>query len=274
MQTSNSTILDKKYSKLVLQISLSEVSFCIVDTLNNHIEIFSKHPIDKSLQLNEIEKSIVSFIKNTTVLQNNFDDIIVLYNNNLNTFVPQVLFDENYLSSYLQYTIKVFENDFITYDEIPNYEMNNVYIPYANINNTLIDIFGNFTYRHAASILVKKILDVSKNIEEPQVFVHCQKNTFQIIAVKNQQLLLYNSFEYKTKEDFIYYLLFCTEQLQLNPETFSLKFLGNISKEDDIYQITYKYIRNVSLYADYNEIERKFSPNDYLQNFILIHGCE
>ena len=71
-------------------------------------------------------------------------------------------------------------------------------------------------------------------------------NNFEIIAIKQGALLLYNTFEYHTKEDYIYYLLFTLEQLQLNPETIQLVLLGLINKEDDIYSITYKYIRNVS----------------------------
>lgn len=274
MHTSSTNILDKKYTKLVLQISLSEISFCIVDTLTDKIETFGDFPLDKSANFIEIENTILDFIKNTPLLQSGFDNVVVLYNNSLNTFVPQVLFDENYLGSYLQYNVKVFDNDFITYDEIANYEMNNVYIPYANINNALIDLYGNFNYKHSHSVLVKKLLDLSKNIDETQVFVHCQKDNFQLIAIKNQKLLLFNSFEYKTKEDFIYYLLFTIEQLQLNPETLQLKVFGNITKESAIYQIAYKYIRNISLFFEHNDLDRKISQQNYLQHFILIHGCE
>ena len=59
--------------------------------------------------------------------------------------------------------------------------------------------------------------------------------------------LLYNSFEYSSKEDFIYYILFAAEQLELNPEKFELQLLGHISKDDPLFKIAYKYIRNVSL---------------------------
>jgi hypothetical protein len=115
---------------------------------------------------------------------------------------------------------------------------------------------------------------LSKNNDGPQMFVHCQQDNFQLIAVKNQKLLLFNSFEFKTKEDFIYYLLFTAEQLQLNPESFQLKLFGNITKESEIYQIAYKYVRNVSLFIENINLEAAISQEDYLKNFILIHACE
>lgn len=274
MQTSTSNILDKKYSKLILQISPQEVSFCIVNTLNNNIETFGNYELKNAHSFAEAENKAINFIKKTQILQNGFDDVFVLHNNHLNTFVPRVLFDENSLGSYLQYNVKVFENDFITYDEISNYEMNNVYIPDVTINNALIDLYGNFNYKHSSTILVKKILDLCKNIDEPQVYVHFQDHNFQLIAIKNQKLLLYNTFEYVTKEDFIYYLLFTAEQLQLNPETFQLKLFGKISKENDLYQIAYKYVRNVHLFFEHNDLDKNISQENYLQHFILIHACE
>ncbi|MDI9309508.1 MAG: DUF3822 family protein [Limnohabitans sp.] len=274
MHTATTNILEKKYAKLVLQISLTEVSFCIINTLSNKIDSKGNFELKKNATFKEIEEEIISLIKNTPILQSKFDDVLVFHNNNLNTFIPQVLFDENNLSNYLQYNVKVFDNDFITYDEISNYEMNNVYIPYVNLNNSLIDIYGDFNYKHIASVLVKKILDLNKNNDEPMVYAHIQKENFQLIVVKNQKLLLYNSFDYKTKEDFIYHLLFIAEQLQLNPETFQLKLFGSITRENEIFQVTYKYVRNVALFFDHNDLENKFTQEEYLKNFILIHGCE
>ena len=106
------------------------------------------------------------------------------------------------------------------------------------------------------------------------MYVHIQTDNFQIIAAKNQKLLLFNTFDYKTEEDFIYYLLFVAEQLNLNPETLQVKLFGTISKESNLYQVAYKYIRNVSLFFDHNTIENKISEQEYLQNFIPIHTCE
>ena len=64
--------------------------------------------------------------------------------------------------------------------------MNNVYVPFVNINNFLLDQYETFEYQNTNSILVKQLLDLSKNKEEKQVFVHLQKEHFEIVVVKNQ----------------------------------------------------------------------------------------
>lgn len=274
MQTENTTILNKTYQKLILQVSQTEVSFCIFDSLRNRIENFKSLDFVKTLNPAEIESKLKEIFDLLPTFSAKYDDILVLHNNNLLTFVPHVLFDEAYMSSYLQYNTKVFESDFFTNDDVSNYELNTVYIPYVNINNFLIDRFGSFNYKHSFTYLVNKVLDFSKNIDETEIYIHIQKTNFQIIIAKNQQLILFNTFDYKTEEDFIYYLLFTAEQLNLNPETIKLKLFGNVSKESNLYQIAYKYIRNVSLFLDHNNLENGISQQDYLKHFILIHACE
>mgnify|MGYP000967435394 CR=1 FL=1 len=104
-------------------------------------------------------------------------------------------------------------------------------------------------------------------------FPFFSKNKFEIIVVQNQKLLLFNSFDFVTKEDFIYYLLFTTEQLNLNPENFKVQLLGVISEDSELFEIAYKYVRNVSI-LDVSNIENNndLSKADNLKHFILLQS--
>ena len=114
---------------------------------------------------------------------------------------------------------------------------------------------------------------MSKNKEEKQVFVHLQKEHFEIVVVKNQQLILFNSFQYNTPEDFIYFILFTCEQLQLNPETISVQLLGNCTEEDAFFKIAYQYIRNCTLLDVSNKASILDVSSAELRNhFILYHS--
>ena len=265
------SITDKTYKKLAIQVSLNGLSFCIFDTLSNNPLIVKQIHFDNFQRSAKIEDLFVSVFKENPELRHNFDEIVIIHSNNLCAFVPTALFDEEFLGSYLQYNTKVFETDFFTFDTLDKYEMNNVYIPYVNMNNFFIDQYGSFEYKHANSILVSKLLDISKNNEEPKMFVHISESHFEIIVVQNQRLQLYNSFEYKTPEDFIYYILFIAEQLQLNPEYFKLEFLGAIVETDSLFHIAYKYIRNISLF-DVSSFKNTFTEKENREHFILLHS--
>ena len=269
----SANITDKKYKRLLLQVGLNGFSYCIVDTLQKVILAIKEIDFTTFSNTLKVEENYFKAFIDNSELRDSYDEIVVLHDNNLDTFVPKALFDDQFLGTYLQYNTKVFETDFFASDEIANYEMNHVYIPYVNVNNFLLDQFTTFNYKHVSSILVSKVLDISKNIDEKQVFVHFSSNRFEIIVVQNQKLLLFNSFDFTTKEDFIYYLLFTTEQLNLNPEHFKLYLLGTISEESELFSIAYKYVRNISL-LDVSELQKhnEFSTAQNLKHFILFQS--
>lgn len=266
----NNSITSKNYKKLVLQAGNGSISYCVLNVLNNSVSDIHTKPYSKTQPL---EDALKDFFSKHEALQFQYDDVIVLHDNSFATFVPHALFDENYLGSYLQYNTKVFESDFYAHDAVGNYEMHNVYVPLVSINNYLIDKFGEFEYKNSNSILVSKLLDASKNIDEKLVFVHVQDTHFEIVAVRNQKLLLYNSFEYTTYEDFLYHLLFTMEQLFLNPETVKVKLLGKVDENHLGYTLAYQYIRNIALYEPV-VLQDKYSINTQtaLQHFTLLNA--
>ena len=268
---SNSNITNKKYKRLSIQVRLDGLSYCCIDTLNNKILSFDDIQFDNDKS--KIEDLYALAFRKHPQLNSGYDEVTVLHDSNLSTFVPTALFDEQFLGSYLQYNTRVFETDFFAFDAIETYQINNVYIPYVNINNLFVDVFGTFQYKHCNTFLVSKLLDLSKNVDEKKMFVHMHKGQFEIIVVQNQKLLLFNSFEYKTPEDLTYFLLFTAEQLNLNPEHIKLEFLGAISEEDAFYKMAYHYIRNVSLF-DTTDLQSRnsFSASENLKHFILFQS--
>jgi hypothetical protein len=59
----------------------------------------------------------------------------------------------------------------------------------------------------------------------------------------------------------------------LNPEHFKLQLLGDILEESELFQIAFKYIRNVSL-LDVSELQKHndFSKAQNLKHFILFQS--
>ncbi len=78
-------------------------------------------------------------------------------------------------------------------------------------------------------------MDATKNNDDKKMIVNFNPGHFEIIVVQNQKLLLFNSFDYQTPEDFLYYLLFTAEQLNMNPENFKLELLVTIAEENNSF---------------------------------------
>lgn len=266
MLVNAANITEKTYHQLTAQVSANAMVLSTVDTLNHQV-----------LNLEELElestESLENALNNNAVFQERYDQVVVLHQNNLSTFVPAPLFNEQYIGSYLQYNTKVFENDVFAYDALQTYSMNTVYVPQTMVNEVFEQHFKSVSFKHAHTVLVSRLLDLSKNVDDKRMFVHLAKTHFEIVIVQNQHLLLFNSFDYKTPEDLIYYILFTAEQLNMNPESFRLEFIGDIAENDAFYQMVYKYVRNVSLF-DLSDLtlNNELSTAENLKHFILLQS--
>ncbi len=258
--------------ELSIQISLSGLSFCILQRDTNTITALNHIGFEKKLNPFEVLDKLIHLFNTEAVLQTSFDKVNVIHANELSTLVPKPLFKEDCLADYLKFNSKILKSDFIAFDDVNSNDSVNVYVPYVNINNFIYEKFGSFTYKHFSTILIERILFVEKNADDVKLYANVNSNHFEIIVVEKGKLILYNTFEYSTKEDFIYYILFTAEQLQLNPEAFNLTLIGNVDKNDDLYEIAYKYIRHVDFGKDLDNYTYLESAETNYSNFTLIHS--
>jgi hypothetical protein len=68
-----------------------------------------------------------------------------------------------------------------------------------------------------------------------------------ITFFKENKLIFNNSFDYLTKEDLLYFVLFSFEQLKLSTENIEVTLFGTIEKDDECFNLLYEYIRNLNL---------------------------
>ncbi|WP_136481011.1 DUF3822 family protein [Cognatitamlana onchidii] len=258
--------------ELSIQISLSGLSFCILERDSNTITSLYNKDFNKNLNPLEILDHLKHLFKTNKALDSDFKKVSIIHDNDLSVQVPKPLFNEDQVADYLKFNAKILKSDFITFDTIEENDCVCVYVPYININNFIYDKYGTFTFKHISTVLIETILKLEKDGLYQKVYVNVKKGSFEIIVLDSGKLKLYNAFKYTTKEDFIYYLLFTAEQLNLDTEVFKLVLLGNINKNDELYEITYQYIRHVSFGEHLNSFRYLKAPKLSHNHFSLINS--
>ena len=244
--------------KLSIHISLNGLSFCIIDLISKEIDFLRTYSLSKNSTPKKLLKTLKKGFKENGELRNSFSSVKIIHYNNLSTVVPEPLFDKKNALSYLKFNSKILKNDYVAYDRIFNNECVNVFIPYVNINNYIFKMFDSFVYNHYSSIILEKVKLNEKNTTTPSLYLNININHMEITYFVKNKLVFYNRFDFNTKEDVMYYLLFTIDQLKLNPEEIPVVITGNISEDDDNYKIIYKYIRNVSIFSSEINQENKF----------------
>jgi len=267
-KTINKNIEVTSKRKLSIQFSLDGFSFCTTNTHNEVIE-FSSYSFSKTKNSPElILEKLQDIFKKEKSLQYDFETVTVIHQNNLNTLVPNEYFKKDALKSYLKYSIKTIATDLITFDELDFMNSRNVYVPYVNINNFLFQNFGEFEYKHYSSVLLEKLFSIATN--DICCYIHVSKSTFDIVIIKNSNLQFFNIFEYKTKEDFMYYVLFTLEQLDLSTEETLVSILGDMEEDSDLFRLMYTYIRNIDFLSSKNAVFNNQKEISKHSNFILL----
>ena len=267
-KTINKNIEVTSKRKLSIQFSLDGFSFCTTNTHNEVIE-FSSYTFSKTKNSPELVlEKLQDIFKKEKSLQYDFETVTVIHQNNLNTLVPNEYFKKDALKSYLKYSIKTIASDLITFDELDFMNSKNVYVPYVNINNFLFQNFGEFEYKHYSSVMLEKLFSIATN--DICCYIHVSKSTFDIVIIKNSNLQFFNIFEYKTKEDFMYYVLFTLEQLDLSTEETLVSILGDMEEDSDLFRLMYTYIRNIDFLSSKNAVFNNQKEISKHSNFILL----
>ena len=103
--------------------------------------------------------------------------------------------------------------------------------------------------------------------KEKSISVNITSQYFELVVIQDNALKLANRFTYSSKEDFIYYILFTYEQLNLDREEDILYVAGQIEEGDDNYEMAFKYIRHIVFleYSGYaSDTSLELQPHQHL----------
>lgn len=270
IQTKNSStdLTNLENSHLSIQMSLDGLEYCIFDKDLVDVVFLKEYQFKNRPQTPEqFLDNVKEIYKRDSLLSEQYESVNVNHKNNLATIVPKALYDKDYKSDYLKYSVKVLKNDSISVDQLNESDSKSIYIPFQNINNFLKKKYNSFTFTHASSILISSLLKYYRHTPYRQFFVNVSKNNLDIIYLDNNKLQLFNSFLYYSKEDFLYYILFAMEQLSLNPDKQTLTFLGAIDVNSFLYDITYTYVRNINFLniENINVSEEFYQKNPHIK---------
>ncbi|MEM6542275.1 MAG: DUF3822 family protein [Bacteroidota bacterium] len=238
------------YKKLSIQVGLNGLSFCILDTIGHKVLLSDKVDFKTASTPYLMLKALKSLVNTHKLTAHRFSEVNVVHKNHLYCLVPKTLFDKKELANYLKFNTKILACDHIVYDVLPHQELVCVYVPFTNINNYIFDCFGAFEFKHNSAVLLQSMLHQKNN--KLTCYVHVGKRTMELLVFEKKTLQLYNQFDYKTKEDFLYYILFTYEQLGLPAEEVKLKLFGSIEEDDRLFAICYQYIKKVVVFIPKN----------------------
>ncbi len=231
--------------QLLLQMGVNDIQVAIHDKQQNKYIALEKYVVSNTDNFEALTDLFDILSKESKLIDHVFQSVICLIVSNLSTLVPSVLFEEDKKEIYLNFNASLTEDEVIMTDEINSLDAKNIFALPASLKTKLNHKYSNVKYHHASSALIDTLTANNKNQTGKKIYIHIESTHFEILLIEGKNLIFYNSFNYHSTEDFIYYVLFVFEQLQLNPEKTETILLGEVEKSSALYTLTNKYIRNI-----------------------------
>jgi hypothetical protein len=228
-----------------------------------------QQPMMQSQEINKLEKSlslliIISSKELKVLLRNSIDSKIINQSNSVYSGKINIIkilselknkLNEFDLLNYLKFNSRLIKNDTASFDYIEELDAQNVFITYGNITNYLIEKFGSFEYYHYSTVLLKKLYSDNPKDKIARIYVNINKSYLNIIVFKGKELNYYNTFDYESKDDILYFILFVIEQNKLINNETKMKLIGEEKIIKNYYNYLSKFIKNLEMKNTEYDIE-------------------
>ena len=173
-----------------------------------------------------------------------FADGLTITGNGCYTLVPETLFEEKLKDTYLNFN-HMNKNDCpSSVNNILNCETRLIY-ENSREQSLPAGIPAGFRDLHPVTVFLTNIMSFSlQQHSGTSVFLYLHPGCFDMAVTDYRRLLFCNRFTFGTAEDFIYFVLFAMQQLNLDAEKVPVLIAGHILKNSQIWDILYKYVRN------------------------------
>jgi hypothetical protein len=264
--------------ELVSCLSSCELSLALLDKKQNKflaLEVFQQDfPLDTEKQIEWIS----SVARQSIILKNYpFRSARVAIVNELTTLIPSALYREEDQKKYVEFNFDI-PNAHIRSEQIHAFDAVNIYAFSEVLSQRVGQLFNTPVIYHHTTALLQGINPSFKKRDEKRMCIHVRTGFVDIVVTAGKKLIFINSFRFTDPDDLVYYVLFVSDRLQLNPEQVMTTLAGAVKKESSLFQLLYKYIRNL----DFNSRPEAFNysyvfneaPAHHYFNLFSLALCE
>jgi len=225
---------------LSIQLGISHFSYCLLNTTTFTYDYAKMHTL---LSVDDIASEITEIMNNDAIIKAEFSSQSVAFVNFPSTLVPSSLYKKEDRKTILAFNTEV--KGKVLADTILSQKAHLIYSIPESILTIVSNFFPTAKQKAQESILIQQYSQLNNNTEK--AYLYLIQNKVTITVFKENKLIFNNSFDYTTKEDFLYFVLFSFEQLKLSAENIEAILFGSIEKNDEYFNLLYDYIRNIKL---------------------------
>lgn len=223
--------------ELSILVGMGSFDYVVLDS-QQHLQALKSYTLNNFSDSSELEQ----LLNLDPIIKYRYGNTRIAWAGGKNTLIPDRLFKADEKKSYLQQTVEVAKAERVLSDDIPHAGIHNIYSVPSNVSLYLDQQFPSHQLSHLSTVLIEAQRKISIQYEGKRLYVHLVDSRAYISVFHHTNLLFFNSFEYKSAKDFIYYLLLIFDQLNLPQETTPVALSGQLVEDAEIYRLLKRYL--------------------------------
>ena len=230
--------------ELRMQLSSQELILTLYNPLTDQFELIERYAVANAYNKIKPHEAMARILQTHALTRLPFKQVEILLVTPVWSLIPTELYDESSLREILQLGHELNEDDPIRADKL---DVGGLIIGFSwpkEWQELIDNQFPDALVRHSTAVLAGQMMRSGN--KKTGLFAHVHGFQMDVLALEEGKPVLFNSFEFQSPEDFLYYLSFAYEELKFDRESTPLYLLGEIEEGSAIHQLCFKYIRNIS----------------------------
>lgn len=235
----------KENYHLSIQVSPDGFSFTILNDINNKYILLKHFPVDPNLPKVVAYEKIEEFLNKEELLnQAPYKSVRCIYQSKKSLNIPADYFTEQDIRTYYESVFELEQLEELHYNSLSEPDMIAVFSIPNQLSNLLVKKFNNIQFFHHTAPLMQRVHNEYTEGEEVMA-LFIAPWFFNMMVIKNNQLLVENVYDYKDAMDIIYFCMNAVNQYELNPVQMKLLMQGDIKIPGNVTSTFEKYIKHI-----------------------------
>lgn len=228
---------------LSIQVGLDGFSFSILDIFRKKYIVLRHIPLIFG-KLQFLAKKTEAIFDQEEKLNASYQSVSIIYSTNKATLLPKAYSNSGLSEKVAELTNDTNRNEDIGINELPGFNEQLIFSYPKELLALMNRKYTEFHFKHKSVPLLASGVR-QQNEKKNSLIINFEKKYIRMIAIKNMQIVLYNSFYFKNESDFLYYTLNICHTLQIDPERDELLIGGHVADDSSYIRQLKKYVSNV-----------------------------
>ena len=246
---------------LSIQPTLDGFSFCLLETYIGRYVGTRHYQFKGNMHFDNYLNKVSRILNNDELLKHQFGSVSLNMVNQKAILIPKQVFDKTRVKKYFELNCPLGELDELHYNFNPFHKVYNVFSVHHELLNIFRSKYEKVGVFHQWTSLIG-LKELEEAIEGSLAYINFNTGFFDIVIVRENKLLICNSYVHKNENDFVFYLLNVLKQLNIDKEDCAIKIIGNTADKGKYFDLLGRFVNKFEI----GNIGDEFSFSPSLKN--------